>query len=1152
MVRRMTTSLRRIAVLLVLLMVVRPTWAAPSSSDPSIHRSSDSPECRAVMPTCPDPKNCADLTVDGPRAQASAYVVIQEFTADSCAVVEGCTQVGSRKLLRFDMSTPNIGKADLHLGDPSLAKMEPCFVWSPCHAHYHFTAYADFALIDPKYEGDSEHVVARGAKSSSCLMDGYRIPGDDNKEPVLQQGQIYTCQNQGIHKGYLDLYGGHLDCQWIDVTGLTPGTYTMRLEVNKARVLPEADYTNNVAEFPIVVPADSDLPPPVNPAGCPQHGGCSSCSNSRGCGWCASMGYCAYGTYTGPATGSCSDWIWSAARCESLPPPVTEPPLVEVCPTKQDCAACAAHEGCGWCHNTHKCSAGIANGPLPESGASCTAGWTFGPNAQCDFDECPAQTDCNSCCNTPRCGWCATPDAVNGTCARGSWLGPSDGSCSADSWKWGLPQCIIAPPKVGCKGKDIVLPPLAQNGECPSGDDELSSGSHCNLKCPPGYTQHPGSGRQACDDGKWSGAAPDCSPDGCTVPVAPTGTNIGCKVGTRIPSGSTFTYGVNAGYALKTGSLTRTCFAGAFTSAAPEMELVDPEGAARAAAAKAAAANATATAAAAAGVNAVSRVSRRSAVSDASDFADAPVAVPSGASVDAATTEVAPVVATSTPRAVKECRSATSCSSCAALPHCGWCSDSQVCTEGSWTGSSAPSNSSCASRDVWAWSMLDCLPPPPSAERACAQAGSCSSCAALRGCGWCATTEACTAGTWTGPFASSPSSASCPSFVWSALACSWSAALDAEPNPSLADLSRRALVGPLLESSLSKGDLAALESIRPGMLRPDRLESLLSSMQLSMDELLKADPAGNLLKQEDPLANGFKEDPEGNFLKNLHRNEVNLTRLLNQQGQHHRRRGRHGGAGAGARRGRGAPDNAAAPVTAAGAADTDDDKGADDASSPMMDLYPRAPIDAWDSFPDDPRFPHGHTEHVHSHLGQGDHDDHTNAPPPPGMQRDVRGGAASAAAANTEAMPGMDMGMEHAMGASSDSMGHTSSSSSPAQPSTPVDQHGRRRRALLEDSSTSTSSTGAAAADPGAVCNGVNEPIPPLPEPEPSSSSSSSSTGDDGSSGAVDGGQTGANTGPDDGGVIARPSSAEPTQRRTMSLPALLVALMAVAGAMRM
>ena len=57
----------------------------------------------------------------------------------------------------------------------------------------------------------------------------------------------------------------------IDVTGLTPGTYTMRLEVNKARVLPESDYSNNVAEFPIVVPADSDLPPPVNPAGCPQH-----------------------------------------------------------------------------------------------------------------------------------------------------------------------------------------------------------------------------------------------------------------------------------------------------------------------------------------------------------------------------------------------------------------------------------------------------------------------------------------------------------------------------------------------------------------------------------------------------------------------------------------------------------------------------------------------------------------------------------------------------------------------------------------------------------------------------------------------------------------------------------------------------------------
>jgi len=1086
--------LRRLALVLLFCSALLPGALALPGFD------SNNPECRSKMPVCTDPSKCPDLTVDGSRAQSSYYVVINEFSETSCAVVEGCTQPGKRKLLRFDMSTPNIGTADLHLGDPSKADMKSCFIWSPCHAHYHFTAYADFALIDPKAQGDGETVVARGAKSSSCLMDGYRIP-DPNDSPILQQGQIYTCQNQGIHKGYLDLYGGHLDCQWIDVTGLTPGTYTMRLEVNKYHVLPESNYNNNLVEVPVVVPADEDLPPPANPSACPQQGSCSACANTRGCGWCASMGYCAYGNYLGPATGSCSKWVWSAATCESLPPPGEVPETVRTCPNKTDCASCTNSPGCGWCAATHKCSAGTTTGPLQESGASCTNGWTFGSSQQCDIDTCPEQQSCEDCCNTPRCGWCRS----TGTCSRGTLNGPSDNSCTADSWKWGLPQCVVVIPKKNCKGSDLTIPALGMPGECPTGDNELASGSHCLLACPPGYLQSPGSGRQTCDDGTWSGAALQCTPDSCIVPAPPLGTNIGCAIGTRIPSGASFTYGIKSGYKLKSGSLTRTCFAGAYDTAAPEMELLYPPPPATPTTQSMVATTPTeeaapASEAEAAVVPVVTRnmmavnhgYSARSHVTvvlDAEASVEPVSAVTTAEAPAPSTTEEAPampvassknggatLVAKSTTRA--QCSAATSCSSCAKLAGCGWCADSGICTDGSWTGAAVSSNSSCATRDSWAWSMLDCLPPPPSAEVSCNQAsGQCSACASLRGCGWCATTQKCVAGTWTGPL-SQANRDSCPSYVWSAATCSTVDALDAASNPSFADLLANNQLGAQVQASLQHGDASALASLRPGLLLGERLEESLTSLRVDLDDLLKADPAGNTFKQDDPLDHLLKQDPEGTFLKTKRFKHVDLDRLPKL---HHKPR-------------RGPKPPKTGRTRAAAAPDAED---------VPMDLFPRAIPDKWDPSPFDPRLPHGHTEHVHTHMGQNDE-------APPGLQYSEPPTDAAAAAATVS----MDMAHDASNG---QSMGHVS--------------HGidhAARRLLL--------STNA-----GAMCNGVDEPQPEPPvssssssstgaAEEESSSSSSSSTGEDASSST---GEENGSTGDDDpsssssstGGVVDDDSS---------------------------
>jgi hypothetical protein len=150
------------------------------------------------------------LIIDGARAQSTVRVAEENIATTSCAVFEGCTQPGRRKLMRFDLAVANVGSADLPVGVPSSPSLAPCFTWSSCHAHYHFTAFANYQLLNR----NTGAVVGRGAKASSCLQDAYRWT-DPGNAPVLQSGQRYWCANQGIHRGYQDVYGAHLDCQWV-------------------------------------------------------------------------------------------------------------------------------------------------------------------------------------------------------------------------------------------------------------------------------------------------------------------------------------------------------------------------------------------------------------------------------------------------------------------------------------------------------------------------------------------------------------------------------------------------------------------------------------------------------------------------------------------------------------------------------------------------------------------------------------------------------------------------------------------------------------------------------------------------------------------------------------------------------------------------
>jgi hypothetical protein len=291
--------------------------------------------CLTLEPgaACPLP----DLTISAESALASLSVKSEFFALDSCAVKEACVaHPGQRRLLRFSTTTPNIGEIDLVLGDPASGKG---FEYGACHGHYHFTGYARYELLD-----STGSVVADGRKQAFCLLDS---------EPVGLPGAAatprYHCGFQGLQRGWADTYADNLDCQWLDVTDVPDGQYSLRLSVNPDRILPESDFSNNVVEIPVTIAE----PPPLDPlmaCSAPEAG------LRRECGWVFADGFsgtsCTPGELLRVGCG-CPD-----ADCEG-------DPMLRACDGSEACSASAAltqaDESCGHCPEV--------TFPCPPSGA---------------------------------------------------------------------------------------------------------------------------------------------------------------------------------------------------------------------------------------------------------------------------------------------------------------------------------------------------------------------------------------------------------------------------------------------------------------------------------------------------------------------------------------------------------------------------------------------------------------------------------------------------------------------------------------------------------------------------------------------------------------------------------------------------------------
>jgi hypothetical protein len=184
-----------------------------------------------------------DITVDANRAQTTMYIEQRNFLSTDCAVREGCAAAGTRVLLRFDTATPNIGQADLALGNPGASGR---FVYDACHRHYHFGGYASYRLYSY-----NRTLTRLGRKQAFCLEDFEPLSSWTGSRSLLPK---YDCSNQGISVGWQDVYTANLDCQWIDITGITLGSYWLYVEINPvidgSRAFTESDYTNNVFWIP--------------------------------------------------------------------------------------------------------------------------------------------------------------------------------------------------------------------------------------------------------------------------------------------------------------------------------------------------------------------------------------------------------------------------------------------------------------------------------------------------------------------------------------------------------------------------------------------------------------------------------------------------------------------------------------------------------------------------------------------------------------------------------------------------------------------------------------------------------------------------------------------------------------------------------------
>uniref|UniRef100_A0A3Q2XQ92 Lysyl oxidase homolog n=2 Tax=Hippocampus comes TaxID=109280 RepID=A0A3Q2XQ92_HIPCM len=187
-----------------------------------------------------------DLIPDPYYIQAASYIQRVQMFALRCAAEENClsrsayhprvSELDYRVLLRFPQRVKNQGTVDFLPKKPR-HKWE----WHSCHQHYHsMEAFSNYDLLDTS----NGRKVAEGHKASFCLE-------DTSCDRGVRRRFACTAHTQGLSPGCYDTYHANIDCQWIDITDVPPGNYTLQVTVNPYKLVEESDFSNNVAKCDI-------------------------------------------------------------------------------------------------------------------------------------------------------------------------------------------------------------------------------------------------------------------------------------------------------------------------------------------------------------------------------------------------------------------------------------------------------------------------------------------------------------------------------------------------------------------------------------------------------------------------------------------------------------------------------------------------------------------------------------------------------------------------------------------------------------------------------------------------------------------------------------------------------------------------------------
>jgi hypothetical protein len=187
-----------------------------------------------------------DLIVDAKTTQQHWVNRTEDFPANFCSVIEGGVNAGTHDVIRFTVTTPNIGKGDVFVGSP-LAHMDPngdgnpadadgLFELALCHGHFHFQHYATYKLIG------ADGKVWKSAKRGFCMLDTdpYNVNNGDGTWTYRSCGTTTRDGFQGVSSGWADTYVFKLGGQYFVLDGgdgqpvVPPGSYTIEVEVNPA------------------------------------------------------------------------------------------------------------------------------------------------------------------------------------------------------------------------------------------------------------------------------------------------------------------------------------------------------------------------------------------------------------------------------------------------------------------------------------------------------------------------------------------------------------------------------------------------------------------------------------------------------------------------------------------------------------------------------------------------------------------------------------------------------------------------------------------------------------------------------------------------------------------------------------------------------